>query len=448
MASQEPPPYTAVESEAGYDAPRRRLSEPPVPLENMTEPSSSSWGSIPSLTPRKGGAWNMARRTLGISLLLLTVFLWTTSNFLASYIFSDHTYDKPFFLVYINTSIFALSMIPISIKYIIKNGGFSRVKHLAIQEWRVRYQGVERLKSQEEEDVTVGERLLVDDEGSFEVLDVPNPNDKLTFLETTRFSLEFCMIWFLGNYFASACLEYTSVASTTILTSTSSVWTLIFCALMRIESFSIRKLLGVLASLTGIILISTVDLSGADNDDNRGNFPHKSQRQIAIGDAMALFSAVVYGFYVVVMKRRIGNEDRVDMPLFFGMVGVFNILLLWPLFPILHYTGIEPFEMPPNGMVWSIIAINSISSFVSDISWAYAMLLTTPLVVTVGLSLTIPLSLIGEMIQYAQYSSLVYWIGAGIVLLSFIFINHESHDEEDGKAASERQTRDRIVAEP
>lgn len=63
-------------------------------------------------------------------------------------------------------------------------------------------------------------------------------------------------------------------------------------------------------------------------------------------------------------------------------------------------------------------------------SWAYAMLLTTPLLVTVGLSLTIPLSLIGEMIQYQQFSSFLYWVGAGIVLLSFLFINHESVDEE------------------
>lgn len=69
------------------------------------------------------------------------------------------------------------------------------------------------------------------------------------------------------------------------------------------------------------------------------------------------------------------------------------------------------------------------SSFISDMSWAYAMLLTTPLVVTVGLSLTIPLSLIGEMIQYSQYSSWVYWVGAGVVFVSFLFINHESHEE-------------------
>jgi len=77
--------------------------------------------------------------------------------------------------------------------------------------------------------------------------------------------------------------------------------------------------------------------------------------------------------------------------------------------------------------------VNSIASFLSDMSWAYAMLLTTPLVVTVGISLTIPLSLIGEMIQYSQYSSWVYWVGAGIVLLSFVFVNHESHEDDSGK---------------
>jgi solute carrier family 35 protein F5 len=71
-------------------------------------------------------------------------------------------------------------------------------------------------------------------------------------------------------------------------------------------------------------------------------------------------------------------------------------------------------------------------------SWAYAMLLTTPLVVTVGISLTIPLSLIGEMIQYAQFSSWVYWVGAGIVFVSFVFVNHESTDGEDEGDKEER----------
>lgn len=71
------------------------------------------------------------------------------------------------------------------------------------------------------------------------------------------------------------------------------------------------------------------------------------------------------------------------------------------------------------------------------------MLLTTPLVVTVGLSLTIPLSLIGEMITYAQYSSAIYWVGAAIVVLSFLFVNNESKVEDAapgrGEAGEESQ---------
>ena len=82
--------------------------------------------------------------------------------------------------------------------------------------------------------------------------------------------------------------------------------------------------------------------------------------------------------------------------------------------------------------------INSATSLVSDLCWAYSMLLTSPLVVTVGLSLTIPLSLIGQMIEYSQTSSISYWIGACIVLLSFVFINHESsQDEGTGKPNEE-----------
>ena len=203
-----------------------------------------------------------------------------------------------------------------------------------------------------------------------------------------------------------------------------------FGALLSVERFTFKKLIGVLASLTGIILISGVDLSG-DNDKNRGSFPHKSQGQIAMGDALAFASAIIYGIYTILMKKRMGNETRVDMLLFFGLVGLFNVITLLPGFLVLHYTRVERFELPPTTRVVTIILVNSATSLISDFCWAYAMLLTSPLVTTVGLSLTIPLSLIGQMILNSQNSSATYWIGAGVVLLSFVFINHESKDEEE-----------------
>jgi hypothetical protein len=42
--------------------------------------------------------------------------------------------------------------------------------------------------------------------------------------------------------------------------------------------------------------------------------------------------------------------------------------------------------------------------------------------------MSIPLSLIGQMILNSQTSSIPYWFGAGIVVLSFIWINHETRE--------------------
>jgi solute carrier family 35 protein F5 len=35
-----------------------------------------------------------------------------------------------------------------------------------------------------------------------------------------------------------------------------------------------------------------------------------------------------------------------------------------------------------------------------------------------------------------QYSSALYWVGACIVLLSFLFIHHESHDADEASAVA------------
>lgn len=226
-------------------------------------------------------------------------------------------------------------------KYLLRNG-VRGMRHDLIQMWTEYRQQSSYTKAATEDDDLDNERLMAGSETAVEA--IPRLDEKLSLRETAILSLEFCMLWFSANYFASACLEYTSVASVTILTSTSSVWTLVFCALLRVDPFSVRKLIGVLASLVGVVLISTVDLTGK-SDENRGSFPHKTTGQIAVGDSMALLSAVIYGMYITVMKRRVGNEEKVDMRLFFGLVGVFNLALLWPLFFILHWTNIEPVSL-------------------------------------------------------------------------------------------------------
>ena len=64
------------------------------------------------------------------------------------------------------------------------------------------------------------------------------------------------------------------------------------------------------------------------------------------GDLLALISALFSAICVIFLKVRIKDESRVDMLLFYGLVGLFNLLLLWPIGLILHLTGAEIFGLP------------------------------------------------------------------------------------------------------
>ena len=278
--------------------------------------------------------------------------------------------------------------------------------------------------------------------------------EKLTTRETVKLALEFCLLWFFANVTLSIGLEYTSVGSSTVLTATSSMWTLLFGAIFKVERFTLVKLFGVIVSLAGIVLISMIDLSG-DTDKNRGNFPHKAQAQIALGDVLSLISAILYASYAIFIKKRIGDENKIDMLLFFGFVGLINTFILWPGIILLHFVGLEPFELPPTPSITYIILvsrtsslpfsstdqckINSVVSIFADLCWGYAVVLTSPLVVTVGLSMSIPLALFGQMIINGSSSSVAYWIGALLVFAAFGLINHESKQSEEIPAASNTQ---------
>lgn len=416
--------------------------------------SDARTGSSSFLPP----AMKQWRRIVGLLLLGLTIFMWTATNFLSSSIFADDTYSKPYFVTYINTSFFIIPLIPILINKAYRHpADLRRWKdefRTTLKTWR-KYTPLKQEEGRETSyhdspdvlprSVSPATRALLDETeiehsqvlSATDLLRTPPPDAPLTLPEIAKLSLEFCMLWFLANYFVAACLQYTTVASSTILTSTSSVFTLVFGAIFKVEKFTIRKLLGVLSSLAGIAIISSLDLSGNTSDDeHRGDFPEKSLREIAIGDCLAFLSAVMYGLYAVFMKKRISDETRVDMPVFFGFVGVLNVLILWPGLLLFHWLGIETLEAPPTWRVTLIILCNSLGSMIGDVAWAYAVLLTSPIVVTVGLSITIPCSLIGQIILNNQTAGIWYWLGACIVVLSFLFVNHEEIKDEGGEQDS------------
>ncbi|KAI8340224.1 thiamine-repressible mitochondrial transport protein THI74 [Chlamydoabsidia padenii] len=326
----------------------------------------------------------------GIVALLGVVFIWVTSSFAMNSIFGDLQYNKPFLVTYLNTATFSFYLIPFLFKQR-RNKKKTSKKTLTAS-------------GQEQDSATA----------------------KLGSLETIKLSFAFCILWFFANYTTNASLAYTSVGSSTILASMSGLFTLGIGAMFNVERITLVKLISVCISFVGVILVSYSDQTTSDKvPTDNNNFS-----AALVGDILALSGAVFYGCYTTMLKVRIGDEDRIDMPLFFGFVGAFNVLLLWPLFPLLHWLGIETFQLPFNSTLWLMVLLNAfIGTFLSDYLWLLAMLMTSPLVVTLGISLTIPLALFGDIVFKHFVPELQYVIGALLVIVGFFSVNMSALNE-------------------
>lgn len=114
-------------------------------------------------------------------------------------------------------------------------------------------------------------------------------------------------------------------------------------------------------SFLGVIIVS---LSDSESNQPAGPASHpkpywaRVDSRATLGDILALISALFYAMYVIVLKVRIKSESRIDMQLFFGFVGLFNILTCWPLGLVLHLSGVEIFELPPSRKAMTTVLIN------------------------------------------------------------------------------------------
>ncbi|KAL1922399.1 uncharacterized protein VTP21DRAFT_9938 [Calcarisporiella thermophila] len=367
---------------------------------------------------------HLSRRYLGgLVILAFVVVLWVSSSFIVSNVASGD-YNKPFLTTYVATSSFTIYLAMEAVKGIwnrrLRYGGYSRTcsystviqpsYQSSMESFPFAYHHTER------------RYLYQSAPDVYPLLQNEGDQAKLSFSETARLSLLFCTLWFSANYAINASLAYTNVASTTIISSLSSLFTLVLGVMFGIERFTLANSSAVCASILGVMLIS---LSMSDPKPLNSSTTTGPQQPAApiLGDFLSITGAFLYGAYMVLIKRRMGDESRVHMPLFFGLLGLFNVLLLWPCFFILDWTGIEKFELPSSGYVWCMLGLNAVlGNFLSDYLWVVSMLMTSPLVATLGLSLTIPVALFGDIMYKEVPLDLSYFTGACLVFIGFVMV--------------------------
>ena len=113
------------------------------------------------------------------------------------------------------------------------------------------------------------------------------------------------------------------------------------------------------------------------------------------------------------------------------------MVLLLPVFPVLHFMNIETFEWPNKSAIVGMTFNAIIGTVISDFCWAKSVVLLGPLITTLGITLTIPISMIVDNFYEDRSFSKEFIIGSVLILLSFFVMTYldfiESKKEEEEK---------------
>jgi len=245
-------------------------------------------------------------------------------------------------------------------------------------------------------------------------------NQKLSLKETIKLSLYFALLWTFATLAYQASLAKTSASVTNILSATSGIFTLCFAACFPSSNgdrFNTSKLIGAIISFGGIFIVCWTD-------------PNRGSTAVNIGDLYAIVGAILYASYLVLIRKKVGEDKKLDMPLFFGFVGLFGALLFWPGFFILHYTKVETFELPPDAKTWMLLILNAaVGTLLSELLWLWGCFLTSSLMATLSLGLVAPLSMAFDIVVHKVQFSYLFFVGVVPILISFIFVSLLTHFE-------------------
>lgn len=203
------------------------------------------------------------------------------------------------------------------------------------------------------------------------------------------------------NFLYNFSLEKTSVASNTIMSSTSSMFTLVLSFFLLKTPFSLFNGLGALSAWVSLVWFGFSDCDHiASLALYLSSFPIGMKVDRIEVSLETSLHFVLHFFMLLTQpywRRKFQTRQKylwhfslvivfvgfAEAQIISGFIGLCNVVTLAPVVIALHLTKIEDLSLI-SWPIFGSLLLNGLISMLSDLLWARAVLLTSPLVASIG----------------------------------------------------------------
>ena len=245
------------------------------------------------------------------------------------------------------------------------------------------------------------------------------------------------LIWLLGQFLYLLSLRYASMSTATAVSGTATAFAYIFSILLLKYDFRWVSGVGVLACIGGITLTALFRAEAADSE--QASTPETVQ-----GILFAAVGAVNSGIFSCLFKMWV--RDDKNSGIVFGSFGFVGIVFGIPAIAISHFTGFQEFEVPTWQTALLILADAFICSVICNYFFSKTFVYLSPVIVQVGLTMTIPISFVitAAILRTHSYPAMAI-VGVVMIFLAVVVVSYDQAKYEESRNRNELDTKQEDV---
>ncbi|KAI5291852.1 hypothetical protein KEM54_005288 [Ascosphaera aggregata] len=203
------------------------------------------------------------------------------------------------------------------------------------------------------------------------------------------------------------------------------------------DKLRVDKVLSVAVAIVGVLIVAYCPSTegGGEQQVTEADLTESSNR--ALGNLIIGVGSVLYGLYEVMYKRYAcppegtsAGRGVIFANTVASLIGLFTILFLWIPLPVLHWLGLETFEMP-DAHTACILAISTISNAVFSGSFLVLISLTSPVLSSVAALLTIFLVALVDWGIHKVPLTFASLVGGLLIVCAFLLLALSTYRELD-----------------